>query len=786
MTAIAIEALPKIDSQLLSNIETLIIASLKSRQRVIVNESIQMWNRTFGIVDSLEYPVALRPVLLKLRVLTDILLPNFPDGVDSDVRPLNSQCFNESTNASKIDYSPLKFVETQIDEEQAPRNQNNSTSKPSSREAWTLRKSNTNGGRVEGFDTSRSSPNKPSPKTTPLARARPRHDDSQMQFAAIESSPIASEADDSRLLTDHQKEVRERQELEVGVMFPGLRSTPRPRAREQGEVLPKLILKGTQGSRIEIDAADCCPILPTADDILDDISESSPTPRSSIRRSPNNQLFSSRAPSSIPIKPHIHVGSSHNNQTASLNGHANCEAQAEGDLLNVVDESASELQIRVETDRLNASRKPLPLQLDAAQDKSLAPDSGTFSRQSLDQDMFDADPPSDLDVFIDAPSDPLPTTENDMHEQRTEIPASQLHSRDRSKSSDNIISEDMIQKPVTPHAQINLPSGQPSNWTTPKEDEVSKIMDSFQDSEASQIPSDEDQIAAQLASDLERASTHAKADRSRLCLPVDQKAAKASRKRKGSTRNPGRPAKKLKALLQPSTIQVVVESRRPNDDYVSVDEIKPCHPHKDKKETSPIPSKITRASARRSNSKNYKSRLRSGDSSRSVSAESHLLPSNETLITESRPRLDDAALERKTTPQALPEPTEPAHSSISQSHGLRGSATQPYQSSKDVVVTVSPSRTTSLHPNEEQTLPWSKGSDVQAVHPIQPETMQQVGIDAPREERSVAQGILAGFKNLLGNLRQIQLGAEEEREMICVLFESVNEVHAAGRRSTGR
>lgn len=52
---------------------------------MIVNESKQTWNQTFGIVDCLEYPEALRPVLLKLRARTNILLPNFPEGMDSDV-----------------------------------------------------------------------------------------------------------------------------------------------------------------------------------------------------------------------------------------------------------------------------------------------------------------------------------------------------------------------------------------------------------------------------------------------------------------------------------------------------------------------------------------------------------------------------------------------------------------------------------------------------------------------------------------------------------------------------
>lgn len=66
-------------------LESLIVSSLRSRQRTVVNRAIQMWNRTFGAAEHLEYPDALRPVLLKLRKLTDLFLPSFPDMGDSEV-----------------------------------------------------------------------------------------------------------------------------------------------------------------------------------------------------------------------------------------------------------------------------------------------------------------------------------------------------------------------------------------------------------------------------------------------------------------------------------------------------------------------------------------------------------------------------------------------------------------------------------------------------------------------------------------------------------------------------
>jgi hypothetical protein len=55
---------------------------------------------------------------------------------------------------------------------------------------------------------------------------RLRHDDSQVQFAAIDSSPLADAVLDSQLLTDRQREVKERQR-ETGAMFANIGVSPR-------------------------------------------------------------------------------------------------------------------------------------------------------------------------------------------------------------------------------------------------------------------------------------------------------------------------------------------------------------------------------------------------------------------------------------------------------------------------------------------------------------------------------------------------------------------------------
>ncbi len=55
------------------------MSSLTSRHQAILNQSIELWNCTFGNADFLEYRDDLRTALAKLRSVTDMQLPNFPE-----------------------------------------------------------------------------------------------------------------------------------------------------------------------------------------------------------------------------------------------------------------------------------------------------------------------------------------------------------------------------------------------------------------------------------------------------------------------------------------------------------------------------------------------------------------------------------------------------------------------------------------------------------------------------------------------------------------------------------
>jgi hypothetical protein len=106
---------------------------------------------------------------------------------------------------------------------------------------------------------------------------RLRHDDSQVQFAAIDSSPLADAVLDSQLLTDRQREVKERQR-ETGAMFANIGVSPRFKTK----VGFSSLTPGSEPPAPKQSSPDdpSTPDLPLRDKALfEDYITSSPTPR---------------------------------------------------------------------------------------------------------------------------------------------------------------------------------------------------------------------------------------------------------------------------------------------------------------------------------------------------------------------------------------------------------------------------------------------------------------------------------------------------------------------------
>lgn len=69
----------------LKKLGDLISGSLESRHKFVANSAVETWNSTFGNQRSLEYPPRVLEALARLRQISEISLPSFPDTLPSDV-----------------------------------------------------------------------------------------------------------------------------------------------------------------------------------------------------------------------------------------------------------------------------------------------------------------------------------------------------------------------------------------------------------------------------------------------------------------------------------------------------------------------------------------------------------------------------------------------------------------------------------------------------------------------------------------------------------------------------
>ena len=222
-------------SRLLADLDVLLCSGLSSRHRSIVNSSIRLWNSTFGTSEvHFVYPVNVKDALLSIHRVTEIQLPFFPESLQSDgvvdQRQLPTFAKTQSDLSNILGSVDISSILKE------PATRFNKISPSSSAK---FLKSYTPQVLIE---TAQSVPQKRSRESTPdsnnrMSRQRNvapklRHDDSQVQFEAIDSSPISNTVLDSQLLTDRQKEVKERQQAEAA-MFPDLRSSPRQRERSR-------------------------------------------------------------------------------------------------------------------------------------------------------------------------------------------------------------------------------------------------------------------------------------------------------------------------------------------------------------------------------------------------------------------------------------------------------------------------------------------------------------------------------------------------------------------------
>ncbi|KAK6528957.1 hypothetical protein TWF694_004184 [Orbilia ellipsospora] len=175
------------DSSTLMTLSHLIAAGFESKNKRNILVMLNFWNKTFGVQESLEYPPRVRKVIGKLRRYADFLLPTFPDSIDEEI------------------HEPPAFLGTQVSdlEQHVSSNGTKNISSP-----LFYRDLQAHGSSASKSSKVSSHPSKPS-------QAKLRHMDSQIEYQAIyvdeNNDPDSME---SQLMTDRQKEVRDRQARE--------------------------------------------------------------------------------------------------------------------------------------------------------------------------------------------------------------------------------------------------------------------------------------------------------------------------------------------------------------------------------------------------------------------------------------------------------------------------------------------------------------------------------------------------------------------------------------------
>jgi len=257
------KAMP-LNSVLLKALADLMLAGLQSTHRPVVNSTIEFWNGSFGQLNELEYPESMVTVLSKLRTVVELELPSFPIAIENQESQIQ-----------------LPFDEA---EEDAVQQDNDTTPKAFrqhtplfSKPGYSLVARLGSAEPSVRFSATPTSHRRVVQKPTPKARLR--HEDSQIDFVPVESSPSTDQEEESQNLTEHQREVLQRQQFETAQMYPNFSSSPVKSTRESVSRLdfgqPKMTAARPSTPEPAQDQAH-----------IDDFLGSSPTPRTAEKQRP--------------------------------------------------------------------------------------------------------------------------------------------------------------------------------------------------------------------------------------------------------------------------------------------------------------------------------------------------------------------------------------------------------------------------------------------------------------------------------------------------------------------
>ena len=213
----------------LDELEILLTAAFKSRHRHIVNRTAEMWNDMFKDVECLECPESLLSTISSLPFKAELALP----GIEQSSGSFGAQATSFLSSQEDVSFDAPSSASTRSRARQAlPRampssgTSTRSSSRKRRRDATTPQKSESKAGKRT---------------STP----RLRHDNSQITFAPITSSPLRQE--ESQHLTERQKETRQKQR-DAAAIYSDLRtSSPAPSNDVAGQTAEKLPSPKKQG-----------------------------------------------------------------------------------------------------------------------------------------------------------------------------------------------------------------------------------------------------------------------------------------------------------------------------------------------------------------------------------------------------------------------------------------------------------------------------------------------------------------------------------------------------------
>ena len=194
------KALSKVQPRNVEAFDGIFAAAFASSHRTVVSSMATAWNDTFGVSIELQIGPMSTEALQRLRPYVELRMP--PGCMDS---------WSEER-------SSVPYYETQV-----------SANGPQSQVLDPVEEA-----KMEQKITEPAPPEQEEHRNEVATTSRRRHDDSQVVFVPVDSSPIQVEVD-SQDLTERQRAVRERQRLGPAVTFADIRSSPRPSSRAHSE-----------------------------------------------------------------------------------------------------------------------------------------------------------------------------------------------------------------------------------------------------------------------------------------------------------------------------------------------------------------------------------------------------------------------------------------------------------------------------------------------------------------------------------------------------------------------